>query len=137
VAEGIVVAVIGGLILLGIGAAWKGRFKPLQWYRDQRAADRAMTREDAAEELRRLRKQVLQVARAHGIVIPVGSQRINPTVVSFSDGSKRYYFRDQDQYVRAMQARKVPLRLTYRGTPPRPLSQWTRAVLMQWLADNA
>ncbi len=135
--EAIVVTVVGGLILLVIGAAWKGRSKPLQWFREQRAADNAMKREDAAEELRRLRERVLQVARSRGIVVPVRSQQINPTVVSLSDGSKRYYFRNHDQYVRAMQAGKVPPRLTFRGTPPVPLPQWTRAALMKWLEENA
>lgn len=135
--EGIFIAVIAGAILGLGGALWKGRGSLRRWYREQREADRVMKREDAADELRALREQVVEVARTRNIVIAISSKGTSPSIVTLSDGTPRYYFNDHAQYLRAMQNRQVPPTRSFPGKPPVPISRWTREDLRKWLAENA
>lgn len=134
--EGIVITVVGGLLLAAILWLWKRRGRLLHWYRVQRETDRNMKREDLDLALSRLRKKVLEVARARDIVVPASAGGVNPTTVTLSDGSKRFYFNDHTRYVQAMQTGQVPPARSFRGKPPVPVSRWTRETLEQWLAEN-
>jgi len=137
VIEGIVIAVVAAIVIATGRALWKRRGALSRMYREQREADMTMKREDAAEELRALREQVSEVARTRNDAIPISSRGTNPTIVTLSDVSMRYYFRDHAAYVRAMRAGQVPPTRTFRGTAPVPVSRWTRDLLKQWLADNS
>ena len=104
---------------------------------EQREIATTTERKDASQELTVLREQVLEVARARNVVIPASSKGINPTVVTFSDGTTRFYFNDHARYRQAMQARQVPPTRSFPGKPPVPVSRWTREATEQWLAENA
>jgi hypothetical protein len=137
VIDEIVIAVIAGAILALGGVLWKRRGSLPRLYREQREADMAMKREDAADELRALREQVVEVARSRSIVIAISSKGTSPSVVTLSDGTTRYYFDDHARYRRAMQNRQVPPTRSFPGKPPVPISRWTREALQKWLAENA
>jgi hypothetical protein len=137
VLEGIVITVVGGLLLAVIVWLWKRRGRLLHWYRVQREADRTMKREDLDLALRLLREKVLEVARARDIVVPASARGVNPTTVTLSDGSKRFYFNDHTRYLQAMKTGQVPPTRSFRGKPPIPVSRWTRETLEQWLAEHA
>lgn len=136
VIEGIFIAVIAGAVLAVGGLLWKRMGSLPRVYREQREADMAMKREDAADELRALREQVVEIARSRNIVIAISSKGISPSVVTLSDGTTRYYFNDHDRYRRAMQARQVPPARSFPGKPPAPVSRWSREAVQQWLAEN-
>jgi len=137
VIEGIFIAVIAGVILALGGVLWTRRGSLRRMYREQREADMAMKREDAADELRALREQVAEIARTRNIVIAISSKGTSPSVVTLSDGTTRYYFNDHARYMRAMQNRQVPPTHSFPGKPPLPVSRWTKEALRHWLAENA
>ena len=136
VIEGIVITVTGGVLVAVILGLWMGRGLLLQWYHEQRQVDRAMKQEDASQELVVLRKQVLEVARARDVVIPVSAKGVNPTAVEFSNESRQFYFNDHARYVQAMRSGRVPPTHSFSSKPPVPISRWTRDALKQWLADH-
>ena len=129
--------VISGVVVLIIAGLWKRRRAPREWVQEQREIVTTTERKDASQELTVLREQVLEVARARNVVIPASSKGISPTVVTFSDGTTRFYFNDHARYKQAMQARQVPPTRSFPGKPPVPVSQWTREAVEQWLAENA
>ncbi|QMU98217.1 hypothetical protein FVO59_14250 [Microbacterium esteraromaticum] len=134
--ELIVAGVISGVVVLIIAGIWKRRGAPRQWVQEQHEIATTIERKDARQELTVLREQVLEVARARNVVIPTSSKGINPTIVTRSDGSVWCYFNDHARYVQAMRAGQVPPTRSSRGTPPEPVSRWTREALEQWLAEN-
>lgn len=133
IATSLIVLAIAGLA----GALWRWRGSLPRLYREQREADAAMDREDAADELRALRERVVQIARTRNIVIAVSAKGTSPRVVTLSDGTTRYYFADHVSYGRAMRNRQVPPTRSFPGKPPVPVSRWTNEALRKWLADNA
>ena len=135
--EIIVAGVISGVVVLIIAGLWKRRRAPREWVQEQREIATTTERKAASQELTVLREQVLEVARARNVIIPASSKGINPTVVTLSDGSTRFYFNDHASYVRAMQAGQVPPTRSFRGKPPVPVSRWTREALEHWLAEDA
>lgn len=135
--EIIVGGVISGVVVLIIAGLWKRRRAPREWVQEQREIATMTERKDASQELTVLREQVLEVARARNVVIPAASKGIRPTVVTFSDGTTRFYFNDHAMYRQAMQARQVPPTRSFPGKPPVPVSRWAREAIEQWLAENA
>jgi hypothetical protein len=141
VIDGIVVAavgtVLGTLLSLAILAAWRHRSEPRRRFRlAAESTDRA-NREVAADRLGVLREQVLEVARERGAVLPATATGHSPTVVTYSDGTKSYFFTDFAAYQREMTSRRVPPSRSFPKAPPLPVSRWDQVRLEQWLAQNA
>ncbi|MCC2028946.1 hypothetical protein KEC56_05350 [Microbacterium sp. YMB-B2] len=135
--EVIVGGLISGVVVLIIAGLWKRRHAPRRWVREQDKIATTIEQKDARQELTVLREQVVEVARARNVVIPASSTGINPTIVTFSDGSVWCYFNDHARYVHAIRAGQVPPTRSSRGTPSVPVSRWKKETLERWLAENA
>ena len=137
VIETIVATVVGGLLLVAILWAWGNRTALRRWLADQVAVAKDSEQEAAAERVRVLRAQVLEVARASRETLPAHSTGRNPTVVTFSDGGTSWFYSDWSSYKRDMASGAVKPTRTFSQEPPLPVARWDHARLEKWLSDHA
>lgn len=136
--QGIIVAVVGGLIVLvlaGLAAwAWKPTRKRItEWWARRRAkADEAAELAEY-EQLETLRRQVADRARKVGKPMPVHA---SGNQITYSDGRTMTFIPDFQRYRRLMETRQVDFRSTVNREPPIPLSRRSGAWMEKWLEDN-
>jgi MFS superfamily sulfate permease-like transporter len=133
----VVATVVAGILLAVLGLLWRNRSRPAHWVTEQVEVAKQSDLAEAADQLDVLREQVMEVARLRDVVVPATSAGRNPTVVTFSNGAKSYFFADFASYKREMEARRVPPHRSFRTDPPLPVSRWDRDRLEQWMADHA
>lgn len=137
--EGVATEVIGGLVVLvlaGLGYRFRDRLRGLTTR--ERAAAREAERDSTADELRVLRDQVVQVAKARGINVPERSQGHNPVGVAYTNGETTWFFRDFTSRKRAAQRNPaIGMNSTHLASPPVPVSKWTAATCREWLEKYA
>jgi hypothetical protein len=134
--------IVAGLIVVFV--AWVVGYSRKKWLpviRSRAAGLRTdLHREEQAGGARRLgvlREQVVDVARARGVTLPVSVKGTSPARVEYSSGEVRLYYPDRMAYTRALRSGAASPTRTFYGSPPIPVAAWDEARLVEWLSDNA
>lgn len=139
VLEGIATEVIGGLVLVILGALgyyFRDRLRGL--IARGRITAREAERVSAADEIRVLRGQVIEVAKARNITVPERSSGHNPTGVLYTNGQTTWFFRDlASRRHAAGRNPAIGMNSTHLAPAPLPVSKWTAATCRKWLEMHA
>ena len=125
------------LIALGLGGAlYRARKGTSLRWRHQKAEAIHDQKRKAANELAEMRRQVVLVAKARGIVAPETVTGTNPLILLKTDGVRIPFYRDHQSLMRAQRG-SMPNIQARTGTPPVPISRWSRERCEQWLREHA
>lgn len=116
IAVGLVVATLTGIFKF-LGSRVKLRWPQWRQRRSAKVAARKNARE--CEKREHAHREKIATAQASGKVVAVSCQGHRPKEVTYSDGTRSYFFcGDWEAYRAAMRSGRYPLTRTFHTSPP-------------------